>query len=470
MYVLADFNAELERSIRTLEDRLERADRKVSVSEITIRNLTLDRDAAHEQLAAAYLNSEELKNESDELQEELENVKADLVRVTRSNEETMERLTQRETELRQKIARRERAVNEMGALAKELWNTRNALAASKHDGVSEAVEKNKTPAKSTLDVKNAASKSKSSPPERWCSTQTLDAKSHDDVDVSDAESTTDIRILKDRSGLDINRELTKDMTFMSFMEGDEVAKLRRIVDADKAKLAQASGAYDSIEQDEQNASKSKTTSVPRKSSFKSLNAQSRNQRVQYEQDDSETQSEAEADADHPTQQSVDELKRSRRSTRTAQPDVTSGFILPDITMRAININPSASTHATTGGTSHKQTITVPRPTPVSERLPTDEDATVRPAQSPAIALAVVLKGFEDEVSVLRTQLAEHYAIYHQHDPSLSKRKRKAVHEGILALLAAIERRSDEIYALYDVLEGQKESGQLMLEGEVEVTL
>jgi len=83
---------------------------------------------------------------------------------------------------------------------------------------------------------------------------------------------------------------------------------------------------------------------------------------------------------------------------------------------------------------------------------------------------VVLKGFEDEVSVLRTQLAEHYAIYHQHDPSLSKRKRKAVHEGILALLAAIERRSDEIYALYDVLEGQKESGQLMLEGEVEVTL
>ena len=68
------------------------------------------------------------------------------------------------------------------------------------------------------------------------------------------------------------------------------------------------------------------------------------------------------------------------------------------------------------------------------------------------------------------QLSQQEALYNQHDPALSKHKRKIVYARIQKLLVAIEARMDQIYALYDVLEGQKTSGQMMKEEEVEVTL
>jgi len=466
------FCLELERSIRTLEDRLEGADRKVSVSKMTIRNLTQDRDAAHQQLAAAYLNSEELKVESDELQQELQNVKAELIRVTKSNERTMERLTQQEMELRQKIARREKAVNEMGALAKELWSTRNALAVSNKETSSAPVQRSES-------AKSLASsvKLKSADQQRWHSTQTLQA-SHEDADLSDADSTTDLRMInkpKHSQNQNENSELTKDSTYLSFMEGDEVSKLRRILEEDKAKLAKACGTERAMN------GKAKVDMMPRKSSFRSLDAKSRNHRVQYEDDNVELDYDADEASQHPTEkhQHKDQSSISQRSEKrqyaaaSTQPEITSAFIVEDITMNTlptINVKVSGMTNAPSES-SRKQTMVVTRPIPVSNRMPpVEEDPTVRPAQSPAIALAVVLKGLEDELTQLRSQLSAHQVLYHQHDPSLSKRKRKAVCLAIQQLLAAIELRADQIYALYDVLEGQKASGTAMQEEEVEVTL
>lgn len=460
----------------------------MSVSEITIRNLTQDRDAAHEQLAAAYLNSEELKHESDELLQELENVKAELVRVTKSNERTMERLTQRETELRLKIARREKAVNEMGALAKELWSTRNALAASNQDVT---VEDSKETVQRTASAKSATTASLKSKPighERWHSTATLQENSNADANISDVESTTDLKIdrnIERRSRFEVEVDLTKDSAYLTFMEGDEVSKLRRILEEDKAKLAKVSGSESHTARPQSAAVKAKTTTVPRKSSLKSMDTKPRNQRVQYEEEEkSESESQNQEDLEQPlaenreTQHSQisQPSERRRRSAATSQADMTSAYIVPDITLHSlstINIKPSGSTNMAAESFT-KQTMLVTRPIPVSDRMPValpgDEDPTVRPAQSPAIALAIVLKGLEDELIPLRAQLVAHETLYHQHDPSLGKRQRKAVFENMQRLMAAIELRSDQIYALYDVLEGQKARGDVMAEDEVEVTL
>ena len=119
-------------------------------------------------------------------------------------------------------------------------------------------------------------------------------------------------------------------------------------------------------------------------------------------------------------------------------------------------------------------LTVSKPIPVSERMPSPEpnndEPTIRPSQPPSVALATVIKNLEDEVKHLKIEESEYQAQYLSHDPSLSKRKREAVLRKIQRLLSLIETKSNQIYALYDVLEGQKQSGQEMNEEEVEVTL
>jgi hypothetical protein len=100
----------------------------------------------------------------------------------------------------------------------------------------------------------------------------------------------------------------------------------------------------------------------------------------------------------------------------------------------------------------------------------NEEPTLRPSQPPALALATVLKGLEDELSHLKMQLVPYQNTYNQHDASLSKRQRKSLYQKIEMLLKDIDTKADQIYALYDVLEGQKQDGHEMTEQEVEVTL
>lgn len=185
--------------------------------------------------------------------------------------------------------------------------------------------------------------------------------------------------------------------------------------------------------------------------------------------------------------------------------MTSAFIVPDITIR----NPGSDSHPPPELTkeaqdaldrlskhegqnctvckrvvSHdehhehsdtaRETIKIPKPVPVSERMPSasqyEEEPTIRPAQSPGLALAVVMKGLDDELAHLKIELSQYQALYNGHDPALSKRKRKSVYQKIETLLEAIEVKSDQVYALYDVLEGQKQNGYELSEEEVEITL
>ncbi len=196
--------------------------------------------------------------------------------------------------------------------------------------------------------------------------------------------------------------------------------------------------------------------------------------------------------------------RSRRRGLDGE-NMTSAFIVPDITIRnpAVDSQPvpeltKEARNVLNGLAKHdgqnctvckravshdehhehsatvREAIKVPKPVPVSDRMPEsspyEEEPTIRPAQAPGLALAVVMKGLDDELAHLKIELAQYQALYNGHDPALSKRKRKLVYHKIETLLKAIEVKADQVYALYDVLEGQKKDGHEMSEEEVEITL
>ena len=196
--------------------------------------------------------------------------------------------------------------------------------------------------------------------------------------------------------------------------------------------------------------------------------------------------------------------RSRRRGLDAE-NMTSAFIVPDITIRNPGVDyqpvPELTEEAQdvlNGLTKHdgqnctvcqrtigndenhehsattKDAIKIPKPIPVSDRMPKaspyEEEPTIRPAQAPGLALAVVMKGLEDELAHLKIELAQYQALYNGHDPALSKRKRKSIYRKIEKLLEAIDVKADQVYGLYDVLEGQKQDGHEISEEEVEITL
>ena len=109
--------------------------------------------------------------------------------------------------------------------------------------------------------------------------------------------------------------------------------------------------------------------------------------------------------------------------------------------------------------------------PVSERMPEpseyNEEPTLRPSQSPGLALARVIRGMDDEVIKLKDRLKKANELYQAHDVSLSQRQREGLARRIKNLLEATEVKARQIYYLYDVLEGQKQAGQMVTEQEID---
>ena len=161
------------------------------------------------------------------------------------------------------------------------------------------------------------------------------------------------------------------------------------------------------------------------------------------------------------------LSRRRRPANVAddyEEGETSAFIIPDITIHtAVPTTSGAKNFALADHKTNECTICaeangkhvdIPLPIPVSTR-DLGEDATMRPAWAPHISLAHVLKQLQDEVAHLKIQLAKKEAEYNAHDPALGRRRRISVHAEVLKIAAEVERRSDMVYRLYDVVEGQK---------------
>lgn len=209
---------------------------------------------------------------------------------------------------------------------------------------------------------------------------------------------------------------------------------------------------------------------------------------------------------------INEHNRSRSETsgldkieqRRQRPsdNLTSAFILPDITIRHPSSGPirqvSAGAETVLDDIKYhngqnctvchqliqrdedhnhgetKRTIKVPKPIPVSQRMPEpdvyNEEPTLRPSQPPTQALATVIKCLEDELRHLKIKLSQYQDLYNSHDAALSKRQRKDCGRKIEGLLKDVDVKADQIYALYDALEGQKQDDHEMTEQEVEVTL
>lgn len=158
-------------------------------------------------------------------------------------------------------------------------------------------------------------------------------------------------------------------------------------------------------------------------------------------------------------------RRRRRAAVAEEHDEgeTSAFIIPDITIHATTLPDGTKTFATSNHKTGACTICaeangthidIPLPIPVSMRE-LGEDATLRPAWEPHVSLAHVLKQLQDEVAHLKLLLAKKQAEYDAHDPALGRRRRTILHTELVKLAAEVERRSDMVYRLYDVVEAQK---------------
>ncbi|KAK1834860.1 protein Daple [Podospora conica] len=124
----------------------------------------------------------------------------------------------------------------------------------------------------------------------------------------------------------------------------------------------------------------------------------------------------------------------------------------------------------------KKMVHVEKPVPVSERMPESkghkyaDEPTVRPSMAPGDALAILIKETQDEIDHLQIELQRLNNAYFGLDKALGQRERRRVMAEIKVMQNKLESKSGHLYKLHDVLEGQKQAGQLMTEEEIDITV
>lgn len=111
----------LEAAVRGLQDRADAADRKVSVSEITIKNITQDRDSAVSQLGVAYYTTEELKRENAALREENDELKSQITRLTTNNDKKQPKPIANSIEVRKRADRKRDTVQNTNEITANIF-------------------------------------------------------------------------------------------------------------------------------------------------------------------------------------------------------------------------------------------------------------------------------------------------------------------------------------------------------------
>lgn len=139
----------------------------------------------------------------------------------------------------------------------------------------------------------------------------------------------------------------------------------------------------------------------------------------------------------------------------------------------------AHRHEANGKSGKKTTVRVDRPVPVTDRAKSqpatlaheyEDQPTMRPSQDPAIALAKVMKGLQDEEKHIRSAIARKQAVYDECDASVNRRLWKKLDADMKILQKRRDLKRDQIYDLHDVLEGQKANAQLMTQEAVDMTI
>ncbi|KAK8177534.1 centrosome microtubule-binding domain of Cep57-domain-containing protein [Phyllosticta citrichinensis] len=404
-----------------------------------------------------------LRNENEKLRVQMAELEAE-------REDDEQEWARKEARLKRKIEKSQEATRDAQDVTKELLSARRSSRSRREKAdnkIDEAIRRASLPAK----AERARSKAG-----RRSLPIYVDSE-------SEADSTTDLdafsHLRKGASlmsgaipGLEKRPEHTGDTTELSFMARDEVARLRKALEEERAAARRQSRAPSKTRQGQDETVRSQ--SLPRKSSMKDLTTASRPMDLTESITGRIVSTALEDNRSAPASPTKQDTQRSilsnsgRRRPRSAPNDVTSAFILPDITMDIRNIPQPAphdkgnctvchksacAEHQTSAATDPSPPI--PTTVPVSERVSADDiDATLRPTQPAPLALATVIKELQDELTHLNLQKAALDAVLRTHDASMAKRKRKAVEAKIAKLLHAISVKSDQIYALYDVVESQ----------------
>lgn len=276
--------------------------------------------------------------------------------------------------------------------------------------------------------------------------------------------------------------IEQDLSVLSELDFGLAAKLRKMLEEQRQSKRAQRGQTQAVERDLTGRSTTRQ-SLPRKSSMKDMTAGAEEGTGRFSIGGESieeliktaktvrVQSPHSSDATfQPLQPDFTEIEdasmlsntsRRRRRTDTTE-GMTSAFIIPDITIHGtqpVDLGKTCVHHNATSCTvcafdGHQ--VAIPTPRAVTDRdLEDVTNATIRPAQPPAEALATVIKNLEDEITHLKMQREVQNQAYNQHDPALSRHRRLAVKAELGRLMDVIDKRSDQVYALYDVLEGQK---------------
>lgn len=510
------------------------------------------------QLGVAYLESQDLKSENESLRQENADLKSQISKIlsagSRARDDTVESEqssmtdasdedSQADTQHSRHTSRSTREVTGKSSRSKtrRQEDSRAKISTQVDKEISRLEQERAEEALFSIDVPRTREKSKSKSGKSKSRSESSDVSTRKQsntgkqrvkrVVVEEVEETEPVESSGEVTGNTKKSNATEqDLTLLSFVDVScrpcfttytyllqfqerEIAQLRKTLEEERLarKRRQSSTSKEQTANETGNTTRqslSKST-IPRKSSLKeskglpsrpasAMGDLTANSKASM----TEGESNLSVPVERPRRHSDNSVPAaSQRRRRRMAEEMTSAFILPDITFNPAHVVdnnlaklPEPAQRALDSATKHngknctvcKQTIPggscdhtaeavkIPKPVPVSERMPEpsvyNEEPTMRPAQSPELALATVLKALEDELAHLKMQLVAYQGSYNKLDASLSKRKRKSLGEKIEKLLKDIDMKADQIYALYDVLEGQKQNGREMTEQEMEVTL
>ncbi|KAI7367462.1 hypothetical protein KC354_g3421 [Hortaea werneckii] len=483
----------LRAQVKSLEERLNRSERKISVTEIQVDRIRKERDELVTQIGVAYYNNEELKAENEMLKSELGAVRDELQSL--KNQHSL-RSKRRSSSKRAASAPLEPRVDDAQPSNALETNTRRRKSSSRQRESAHEVDAQEEDLASRIakavqkERDNASSRRRStdeSLPKSQHRERSIDAGRPVSVQKRTSSASKPAQPVRPQSapvdnehleGTRHSQQFTEahpDDTQLSEIDLGAVSEMRRKIEFEMKERHQ----------------REREQPMPRKSSLKDITSgfengttslhgdgndeatkTTKSVRVQspHFSDASTTQPQEEADAGE-TSMLSNTSRRRRRLSSSGEQGMTSAFILPDITLRSRQPYPTTTVgketciaHDAASCTACHPfdfSFTVPTPVPVTDReVPEMEDitsATIRPAQEPAVALATVIKQHDDELKHLKMQLENLQRQYNDHDPAMSKRQRVTTRAKIEKLMAEVERKSDQVYALYDVLEGQKQA-------------
>ncbi|KAL4960421.1 uncharacterized protein BDV14DRAFT_193001 [Aspergillus stella-maris] len=533
---LVNENQKLEATNLALQNKVDLLERKSDIQEAALKKLSKERDMAVSQLGVAYLESQDLKSENEALRQEVTDLKTRFAQfLTSSSRQEETAQTEQSTasdasaEDSQIVTRRSTTKDATAKSSRSKSkgdrkeDSRSKISGQVDREISRLERERADEALFSIELPRVRESSKKVKATRPRSTSSQNKKQENQANkgrrvkrvvVEEVELTEPVDSTAEATGQTRKSStIEQDMTLLSFIDEREIAQLRKTLEeerlARKRRSSNPAPAPEPTATETENFTRqSALKPAPRKSSLKETKAPPRptsalgdltsTSKISATEGDSQLTIPVERPRRH-SDHSATPATAQRRRRRMAE-DMTSAFILPDITLRhadlAENLNklPEATKRVLDRATQHSgknctvckqsvpgldcehtsEAVKIPKPVPVSERMPEpsiyNEEPTLRPAQSPAVALATVLKALEDELAHLRMQLVSYQGAYNKLDASISKRQRKTLTEKIEKLLKDIDMKADQIYALYDVLEGQRQHVQQMTEQEVEMTL